>query len=247
MLGKGYNSMAQDTNHKDTAAQKAADREYVYLRYEDAEDELDIYDMIGLCKKGLLILKRYIVLLLVFLLVGGGLGYLRGKTAQPSYTSTALLFLDLNSDRDTSDTSETDRISMLASSFTEIVKSESVIAPVAKSCDLSAAALRGSIATKIPDKTQLISVTVTAGDAASAQALCAGVVDAGTTAFYSAVDYATITVISPASEGAVSGTGGAVKSAAVFGAVFLLLAVLIVAVRELLLTYKFREAAKANH
>ena len=59
--------MAEEMNRKDAAQEKLTDRNYVYVRYEnDDDDEMDIYDIITLCKKGLLIAKRYIALLLVF-------------------------------------------------------------------------------------------------------------------------------------------------------------------------------------
>lgn len=63
--------MEKEQNHNGTALEKADNREYVYVRYEcNDDDEMDIYDIIDLCKKGVLILKRYIVLLLIFVLAG---------------------------------------------------------------------------------------------------------------------------------------------------------------------------------
>ena len=96
---------------------------------------MDIYDIITLCKKGLLIAKRYIALLLVFFVLGGVVGFVKAKVfKEEKYTSTALLFVDLNRDViDTSnDMNESSKISMLANSFSQIVSSDSVIAPIAK-------------------------------------------------------------------------------------------------------------------
>ena len=128
--------MAEEMNRKDAAQEKLTDRNYVYVRYEnDDDDEMDIYDIITLCKKGLLIAKRYIALLLVFFVLGGVVGFVKAKVfKEEKYTSTALLFVDLN--RDVIDTSndmdESSKISMLANSFSQIVSSDSVIAPIAK-------------------------------------------------------------------------------------------------------------------
>ena len=128
--------MAEEMNRKDAAQEKLTDRNYVYVRYEnDDDDEMDIYDIITLCKKGLLIAKRYIALLLVFFVLGGVVGFVKAKVfKEEKYTSTALLFVDLNRDViDTSnDMNESSKISMLANSFSQIVSSDSVIAPIAK-------------------------------------------------------------------------------------------------------------------
>ena len=122
--------MAEEMNRKDAAQEKLTDRNYVYVRYEnDDDDEMDIYDIITLCKKGLLIAKRYIALLLVFFVLGGVVGFVKAKVfKEEKYTSTALLFVDLNRDViDTSnDMNESSKISMLANSFSQIVSSDSV-------------------------------------------------------------------------------------------------------------------------
>ena len=50
--------MEKEQNHNGTALEKADNREYVYVRYEcNDDDEMDIYDIIDLCKRGVLILK----------------------------------------------------------------------------------------------------------------------------------------------------------------------------------------------
>lgn len=72
--------MEKELNRNGTALEEANNREYVYVRYEsDDDDEMDIYDIVDFCKKGVLILKRYIVLLLIFVLAGSVLGYLKAK------------------------------------------------------------------------------------------------------------------------------------------------------------------------
>ena len=88
--------MAEEMNRKDAAQEKLTDRNYVYVRYEnDDDDEMDIYDIITLCKKGLLIAKRYIALLLVFFVLGGVVGFVKAKVfKEEKYTSTALLFVE---------------------------------------------------------------------------------------------------------------------------------------------------------
>ena len=72
--------MAQELENKNTLRETADGRQLVYIRYEDDDDEeLDIFDIITLCKKGLLILKKYIALLLVFLVIGGVLGFVKSR------------------------------------------------------------------------------------------------------------------------------------------------------------------------
>ena len=128
--------MAQELENKNTLRETADGRQLVYIRYEDDDDEeLDIFDIITLCKKGLLILKKYIALLLVFLVIGSVFGYVKAKlTRKLTYTSNAVLFVDLNRDmlQNDSDTNEAGKISMLANSFAEIVRSDAVITPIAK-------------------------------------------------------------------------------------------------------------------
>ena len=129
--------MAQELENKNTLRETADDRQYVYVRYEEDndEEEMDIYDIITLCKKGLLILKKYIALLLVFLVIGGAFGYVKAKlTRKLTYTSNAVLFVDLNRDmlQNDNDTNEAGKISMLANSFAEIVRSDAIITPIAR-------------------------------------------------------------------------------------------------------------------
>ena len=91
---------------------------------------MDIYDVVDLCKKGVSILKRYIVLLLIFVLAGSVLGYLKAKhDASETYTSSALLFVDLDREQYSSsnDIYDASTLSMLAKSFSQIVNSDSII------------------------------------------------------------------------------------------------------------------------
>lgn len=238
--------MAEEMNRKDAAQEKLTDRNYVYVRYEnDDDDEMDIYDIITLCKKGLLIAKRYIALLLVFFVLGGVVGFVKAKVfKEEKYTSTALLFVDLNRDViDTSnDMNESSKISMLANSFSQIVSSDSVIAPIAKQYALDSE----NITVTVPSDTQTINVSVTDDDAERCQSICETIVDTGIKAMDSATNYATISIVSPASEGKKekSEAAGAAASALTMAAIFLVVAILIVAVRELGIAYKAHEAAK---
>ena len=229
--------MEKEQNHNGTALEKADNREYVYVRYEcNDDDEMDIYDMIDLCKKGVLILKRYIVLLLIFVLAGSVFGYVKAKQdASEAYTSSALLFVDLNREQ-----YETSTLSMLAKSFSQIVNSDSIMTPVSDKFAVS------NVDVTVPDGTQTIQVTVTADNASDAKEGCASLVNAGIDAVTSATNYATITVVSPASETTQSSMEDTAKDTAIAAVIFLLLALAIVTVRELAFAYRAHEAAKAN-
>lgn len=218
------NRMEKEQNHNGTALEKADNREYVYVRYEcNDDDEMDIYDIIDLCKKGVLILKRYIVLLLIFVLAGSVFGYLKAKhDASEAYTSSALLFVDLNREQ-----YETSTLSMLAKSFSQIVNSDSIMTPVSDKLSVS------NVDVTVPDGTQTIQVTVTADNASDAKEGCASLVNAGIDAVTSATNYATITVVSPASEAAQSSMEDTAKDTAIAAVIFLLVALAIVTVREL--------------
>ena len=231
------NRMEKEQNHNGTALEKADNREYVYVRYEcNDDDEMDIYDIIDLCKKGVLILKRYIVLLLIFVLAGSVLGYLKAKhDASEAYTSSALLFVDLNREQ-----YETSTLSMLAKSFSQIVNSDSIMTPVSNKLSVS------NVDVTVPDGTQTIQVTVTADNASDAKEGCASLVNAGIDAVTSATNYATITVVSPASEAAQSSMEDTAKDTAITAGIFLLVALAIVTVRELAFAYRAHETAKAN-
>ena len=229
--------MEKEQNHNGTALEKADNREYVYVRYEcNDDDEMDIYDIIDLCKKGVLILKRYIVLLLIFVLAGSVLGYLKAKQdASEAYTSSALLFVDLNREQ-----YETSTLSMLAKSFSQIVNSDSIMTPVSDKFAVS------NVDVTVPDGTQTIRVTVTADNASDAKEGCASLVNAGIDAVTSATNYATITVVSPASEATQSSMEDTAKDTAIAAVIFLLVALAIVTVRELAFAYRAHEAAKAD-
>lgn len=231
------NRMEKEQNHNGTALEKADNREYVYVRYEcNDDDEMDIYDIIDLCKKGVLILKRYIVLLLIFVLAGSVLGCLKAKhDASEAYTSSALLFVDLNREQ-----YETSTLSMLAKSFSQIVNSDSIMTPVSDKFAVS------NVDVTVPDGTQTIQVTVTADNASDAKEGCASLVNAGIDAVTSATNYATITVVSPASEAAQSSMEDTAKDTAITAVIFLLVALAIVTVRELAFAYRAHETAKAN-
>lgn len=236
--------MEKELNRNGTALEEANNREYVYVRYEsDDDDEIDIYDIVDLCKKGVSILKRYIVLLLIFVLAGCVLGYLKAKhDASETYTSSALLFVDLDREQYSSsnDIYDASTLSMLAKSFSQIVNSDSIMTPISDKFAVS------NVDVTVPDGTQTIRVTVTADNASDAKEGCASLVNAGIDAVTSATNYATITVVSPASEATQSSMEDTAKDTATTAVIFLLVALAIVAVRELTFAYRAHETAKAN-
>ena len=236
--------MEKELNRNGTALEEANNREYVYVRYEsDDDDEMDIYDIVDFCKKGVLILKRYIVLLLIFVLAGSVLGYLKAKhDASETYTSSALLFVDLDREQYSSsnDIYDASILSMLAKSFSQIVNSDSIMTPISDKFAVS------NVDVTVPAGAQTIRVTVTADNASDAKEGCASLVNAGIDAVTSATNYATITVVSPASEATQSSMEDTAKDTAMTAVVFLLVALAIVAVRELTFAYKAHETAKAN-
>ena len=236
--------MEKDLNRNGTALEEANNREYVYVRYEsDDDDEIDIYDIVDFCKKGVSILKRYIVLLLIFVLAGSVLGYLKAKhDASETYTSSALLFVDLDREQYSSsnDIYDASTLSMLAKSFSQIVNSDSIMTPVSDKFAVS------NVDVTVPDGTQTIQVAVTADNASDAKEGCASLVNAGIDAVTSATNYATITVVSPASEATQSSMEDTAKDTTMTAVVFLLVALAIVTIRELTFAYRAHEAAKAN-
>lgn len=236
--------MEKELNRNGTALEKASNREYVYVRYEsDDDDEMDIYDIVDLCKKGVSILKRYIVLLLIFVLAGCVLGYLKAKhDASETYTSSALLFVDFDREQYSSanDIYDASTLSMLAKSFSQIVNSDSIMTPISDKFAVS------NVDVTVPDGTQTIQVAVTADNASDAKEGCASLVNAGIDAVTSATNYATITVVSPASEAVQSSMEDTAKDTATAAVIFLLVALAIVAVRELTFAYRAHETAKAN-
>lgn len=262
--------MAQELENKNTLRETADDRQFVYVRYEEDndEEEMDIFDIITLCKKGLLILKKYIALLLVFLVIGGAFGYVKAKlTRKLTYTSNAVLFVDLNRDmlQNDNDTNEAGKISMLASSFAEIVHSDAIITPIAKkyaredkkirSNDEDALIkkvdeIRNNISVWTPSGTQIIQVSVSVqvanDEVEHAQDICESVVQAGIDSLDSITDYATIKVISSATESRKGQTTRALYSALSMAAIFMVIALVIMIVREFGIAYKAHEAAAKN-
>ena len=262
--------MAQELENKNTLRETADDRQFVYVRYDEDndEEEMDIFDIITLCKKGLLILKKYIALLLVFLVIGGAFGYVKAKlTRKIPYTSNAVLFVDLNRDmlQNDNDTNEAGKISMLASSFAEIVHSDAIITPIARkyaSEDKKISSsnedaliqkideIRNNISVWTPGGTQIIQVSVTVevanDEVEHAQDICESVVQAGIDSLDSITDYATIKVISSATESRKGQTTRALYSALSMAAIFLVIALVIMIVREFGIAYKAHEAAAKN-
>lgn len=233
--------MDNQSNYKEATSEKADNREYIYVRYED-EDEMCIYDIINLLKKWILILKRYLVLLLIFAVLGGAFGWLKGKyDTTGTYSSSALLFVDLDWEQysRTNDINVASTLSMLAKSFSQIVNSDSIMKPVS-----SKYAVR-KVDIIVPDGTQTICVNVIADSAADAKAGCESLVDAGINAIMSATNYINITVVSPASEAAQNSFDSSAKKVLMTAAIFLLMALVIVFIRELTFAYKAHESNKA--
>lgn len=224
-------------------------RDYIYVRYEDDDDEMSIYDIIDLCRKGLLILKKHLVLLLVFLVLGAALGFVKAKGSQvDAYTSSSLLFIDIDYgvDSNAGVSSNASQLSMLANSFAQIISSESVVTSVAAECSVDDTdALRSSITAEIPDGTQTIKVSVTCDDPQDAQKICEVVTTVGIDSLNGATDYATISVVSPASQAIKAPVGGVVKTVTMYALIFLVIAVLIVAIKQLGIAYKAYKAAES--
>lgn len=228
-------------------------RDYIYVRYENNDDdEMSIYDIIDLCRKGLLIAKKHLVLLLVFLVLGAALGFAKAKLlTEDSYTSSSLLFLDIDygSDSNAGIVSNSGQLSMLASSFTQIINSDSLAAPIAKQYEYDLTDGKDSekfyehVTVEVPSGTQTIKLTVTSDDPESAQGICDALTTAGMDAMNDATDYATIRIVSPASAASKAASEGAVSSTGLGALIFFAIAVLIVAVKELGIAYK---AYKAN-
>lgn len=234
--------MEKESSRKDTIAEKADNREYVYVRY-DNDDEMNIYDIIDSLKKYLLLLKRHLAFLMIFVLLGGALGWLQGKhDASQTYTSSALLFVDLDREQysRTNDINESSTISMLAKSFSQIVNSDSIMTPISEKYAVK------KVDVTVPDGTQTIRVNVTADNAVDAMASCEALVNDGIDAITNATHYATITVVSPASKATQNSDDASSKTATMTATIFLLIALAIVAVRELAFAYNVHKVAKHN-
>lgn len=262
--------MAQELENKKSLPANVDDRQLVYVRYEgEDEEELGFYDIMRICdvwgRKILLTLKRYIAFLLALFIIGGVVGYVKAKTSsEMTYTSDAVLFIDLNRDmlESENDTNEAGKISMLASSFSEIVRSDAIITPIAKQYAMEDAKvnfqdedallekiddLRNSISVWTPGGTQIIRVSVTVkvpnGEEDHAQEICESVVEAGISSLDSVTDYATIKVISAATEARKEKGERALTGAINMAGIFLALALVVVVIREMVLAYKTHEAA----
>ncbi len=262
--------MAQELENKKSLPANVDDRQFVYVRYEgEDEEELGFYDIMRICdvwgRKILLILKRYIAFLLALFIIGGVVGYVRAKmSSESTYTSDAVLFIDLNRDmlESENDTNEAGKISMLASSFSEIVCSDAIITPIAKQYAMEDAKvniqnedallkkiddLRKSITVWTPSGTQIIRVSVSVkvpnGAEDHAQEICESVVEAGISSLDSVTDYATIKVISAATEARKEKGERALTGAINMAGIFLALALAFVAVREMILAYKAHEVS----
>ena len=252
--------MAQELENKKSLPANVDDRQFVYVRYEgEDEEELGFYDIMRICdvwgRKILLTLKRYIAFLLALFIIGGVIGYVKAKkSSESTYTSDAVLFIDLNRDmlESENDTNEAGKISMLASSFSEIVCSDAMEDAKVNLQNEDALLkkiddLRNSITVWTPSGTQIIRVSVSVkvpnGEEDHAQEICESVVEAGISSLDSVTDYATIKVISAATEARKEKGERALTGAISMAGIFLALALAFVAVREMILAYKAHEVS----
>ena len=61
-MRKGVSNMSQEQHSSLPLTEDTNKRDYVYVRYEDdADDEMDIYDIISLCLKGLSTLNFFYI------------------------------------------------------------------------------------------------------------------------------------------------------------------------------------------
>ena len=105
--------------------------------------------------------------------------------------------------------------------------------------------LRENLSVYVPGGTQTVCVTVTDDDSLVAQEICNDIVDAGISALNASTSYATISVIFPASEAhVVVNDDSAVSAIGQMAAIFLVLALMVIVIRELAIAYKAHNAAK---
>ena len=141
---------------------------------------------------------------------------------------------------------------MLANSLSQIMLSDAVIAPVAEQyADESETvadkmkSLQESLSVDAPGGSQTVRVTVTDKDSLVAQKICNDIVDAGISALNASTSYATISVIFPANEAhVVVNDDSAVSAIGQMAAIFLVLALMVIVIRELSIAYKAHNAAK---
>lgn len=106
--------------------------------------------------------------------------------------------------------------------------------------------LEKNISVYVPGGSQTICVSVTDEDPLAAQEICNAIVDAGINALNNSTSSATISVVFPSSEAleVADSESSAISSIGKMAAIFLVLALMIILIRELAMAYKAHNAAK---
>ena len=98
----------------------------------------------------------------------------------------------------------------------------------------------------VPGGSQTVCVSVTDEEPLAAQEICNAIVDAGINALNNSTSSATISVVFPSSEAleVADSESSAISSIGKMAAIFLVLALMIILIRELAMAYKAHHAAK---
>ena len=106
--------------------------------------------------------------------------------------------------------------------------------------------LEKNISVYVPGGSQTVCVSVTDEDPLAAQEICNAIVDAGINALNNSTSSATISVVFPSSEAleVADSESSAISSIGKMAAIFLVLALMIILIRELAMAYKAHNAAK---
>ena len=106
--------------------------------------------------------------------------------------------------------------------------------------------LEKNISVYVPGGSQTVCVSVTDEDPLAAQEICNAIVDAGINALNNSTSSATISVGFPSSEAleVADSESSAISSIGKMAAIFLVLALMIILIRELAMAYKAHNAAK---
>lgn len=106
--------------------------------------------------------------------------------------------------------------------------------------------LEKNISVYVPGGSQTVCVSVTDEDPLAAQEICNAIVDAGINALNNSTSSATISVVFPSSKAleVADSESSAISSIGKMAAIFLVLALMIILIRELAMAYKAHNAAK---
>lgn len=106
--------------------------------------------------------------------------------------------------------------------------------------------LEKNISVYVPGGSQTVCVSVTDENPLAAQEICNAIVDAGINALNNSTSSATISVVFPSSEAleVADSESSAISSIGKMAAIFLVLALMIILIRELAMAYKAHNAAK---